>query len=187
MLLAVALVLAFRTHERRWIVRSAVFAVLSAAFGAAFAMHVSLASSIVSPHASPSAAVLSLLTGWNLQSLAARFAAPGSYLAFPYGFGLLPPFLMLFLQLPGFWHSLRPSPARFAVLGYAVSWLLFTLVIGTMSTYWGQEFLPLAVVGSGLSLACADGILADVSAALRRMREARGRVARRRATVEDAA
>ncbi len=178
LLLSVAVAHAIRSRQRKWVARAAAFALFLAVFAGAFALHAHLSDAVIAAPqyraASPTA--LSMLSSSASRPLGRRFATPGSFAAFPYGLGLIPPFLMLFAQLPGFWFALRQNRAvRGGVLAFALFWLLFTLTIGAASGYWGQEYVPVAVLGTGLLLASTDRITLEIANVHRPMRAGRQR------------
>lgn len=84
------------------------------------------------------------------RSLRERFVAPGGHVMYPYGFFLFPPAGLVILAPLGFWFSLRRGPRRVlaTVLAACLFWLAFTLTIGAPSSYWGQQYTALAVLGS---------------------------------------
>lgn len=84
------------------------------------------------------------------RSFREKFVAPGGHVMYPYGFFLFPPAGLVILAPLGFWFSLRQGPRRIlaTVLAACVFWLGFTLTIGAPSSYWGQQYTALAVLGS---------------------------------------
>ncbi|MDR3687184.1 MAG: hypothetical protein P4L93_09545 [Coriobacteriia bacterium] len=85
-----------------------------------------------------------------------RFIAPAAYMMVPYGTFIGKRALPLFAQLPGWWLVLRRNKgALVPVLAFATFWVLFTATIGATSSYWGQMYTPIALVGSAALFAWA--------------------------------
>ncbi len=68
---------------------------------------------------------------------------------YPYGFHPLPAVLAAVGAPLGLGFVLRAGPRRVlvAVAGLSLFWLAFTLTVGAPSSYWGQQFTGLTVVG----------------------------------------
>jgi len=98
--------------------------------------------------------VVDMLIASARRPLEARFLTPAGYSLQPYVFVLgIPPVAML-LQFPGLAIVLRhDAEVRLPVLAYAAFWTLFTVTIGATSSYWGQLYTPLAIMGTAALVA----------------------------------
>jgi len=86
-----------------------------------------------------------------------KFMGPTSYLMFPYGDAVVPAFILVILGAVGVFLVLRDTGlARLALPAYLVCFLVFLATIGATSSYWGQDFSPLAVTGCAILLAGSD-------------------------------
>jgi hypothetical protein len=96
--------------------------------------------------------------------LASRFSGPISYLMFPYGDAVFPAFLLALVAAVGLFLVLRDfEPARWALPGYLIAFLLFLGLIGASSSYWGQDISALSVIGCAVLLAGIDRLRKDAS------------------------
>jgi hypothetical protein len=86
-----------------------------------------------------------------------------SYLMQPYGLYAVPTLLMLPAASAGFWLALPDkSLERLALTIYPTMMLLYFLTIGATSQYWGQIVMPIGIIGTGLLLARADLLVAQL-------------------------
>ncbi len=112
--------------------------------------------------------VVPLTVGWMLSTSAARplslkFGAPAGYLLYPYGFYAVPPAAGLLVAPVGYLLALRSGTKRVlaTLLAAALFWPAFTLIVGAPSSYWGQHYSGLMVVGCALLLAWATRFVAE--------------------------
>ena len=92
--------------------------------------------------------------------LGQRFFAPAAYMMVAYGGPLGRRALFMFAQLPGWWIVLRKDrEALWPVMAFVVFWIAFTAIIGAASSYWGQMYVPVAIVGSAALLAWAAPLI----------------------------
>lgn len=155
LLLANALWLYFRGRKSQWKRRAVAYALMIAAFFTLYFIHLRAGIPYVAEQ--PGApGIAGRLRDSAVLGFDQRFLAPASYLMFPYGESVVRRALLVFAQVPGWWLVLRRDPpALVPVLALVLFWIAFTLTIGAPSSYWGQMYMPLAVVGSASLLAFA--------------------------------
>jgi hypothetical protein len=150
--------------------RQALVAWCALAAGVAFfGVHVILAGAYISHPAIGS--VFGYLAGNVGQSLDVKFFSPMFYIGFPYalplaGFGYLGVgfdgvarlfALVLPLGMAGCWVAFADEAlARYATVAYLALFGLFFLAVGATGQYWGQNVIPLALVGTVALLASLD-------------------------------
>jgi hypothetical protein len=153
-LLINALVRGWR-HGAKWWRLAALYAALMAGFFVLYFWHLRAGAPYVAPQ--PGAGTIGQrLVASAAAGLGQRFFAPAAYMMVPYGTLIGKRALPLFVQLAGWWLVLRRNnAARAPVLAFALFWIVFTATIGAASSYWGQMYMPVALVGSAALLAWA--------------------------------
>jgi hypothetical protein len=145
---------------RAWTKRAVAYGAMLAAFGVAWTLHYRAGTPLIAAvHVQRS--VGSILSGSAARPFVQRFEQPAAYIMLPYGWYAYPASVFLLLQLGGFLGALRERPyVRALVLGFALSWMLATATIGGTSSYWGQLYMPTALVGTAALLARPDLLVA---------------------------
>lgn len=157
-LLAGMLWLYFRKREREHGLAAALSAVLLGVFAGAYVLHYRSGAEYIAVNVAGMTPV-SMLQLSAKRALVAKFVSPASYMMFGYGYFALPGWVFLLAQLPGFAWATRTRPdARLVCMLYAAFWLVFTFLIGGSSSYWGQLYMPFALVGTAALLADPDGL-----------------------------
>jgi hypothetical protein len=141
--------------DRDWRLRAGVHVALMVGFFALYFAHLRAGAPYVATQPTS-------LTVWDRLAISAsytlgqRFFTPASYMMNPYGSAIGRHASLMFAQLLGWWLVLRGNVAALVpVLAFALFWIVFTLTIGAPSSYWGQMYTPVAVVGSAALLAWA--------------------------------
>jgi hypothetical protein len=142
-----------------WRRAALVNAALLVVFFAAYALHyrsgipyIAAADSGVTP--------LTMLQNSAVRPLDAKFLAPASYMMFSYGYFVLPGWTLLIAGLTGLAWTLRTDrEAMLVCAGFVAFWLAFSFTIGATSSYWGQFYMPFAMVGTAALLADLGGFL----------------------------
>jgi hypothetical protein len=108
-----------------------------------------------------------LLVGNFGRGLARNFLAPTSYMMVPYGLFTVQTWPFLALGIAGFWWGTRGTGlARWAICGYLTAFGVLFLTIGATSSYWGQQVMPLALVGTAALMSTTDEALTGLSVLL---------------------
>jgi hypothetical protein len=138
-------------RDRRARCDLAVYVGAFALLALAVALHSRAAASLILPGTVALPIVQTLMTSAR-RPLALKLGAPAGYLMYPYGLYAVPPAAALLTAPVGYFLSLRRGSRRVLVtlLTAAVFWPVFTATIGAPSTYWGQQYTPLAVLGTTL-------------------------------------
>ena len=153
-LLVNAAVLAWR-GEARWRRLAVMYAVFMMGFFLVYFAHLRAAAPFVAPQPN-SPDIRGRLAVSAVNNLDQRFFAPAAYMMVAYGSAVGRRALFVFAQIPGWWLVLRrEKEALWPVLAFSVFWIAFTLTIGATSSYWGQVYTPVAVMGTGALFAWA--------------------------------
>ena len=89
-----------------------------------------------------------------------KLMGPTSYLMQPYGLYAFPTAFVLPAASAGFWLSLPTgSIERLVLTVYPLMMLLYLLIIGATSSYWGQIVMPVGLIGAALLFARADRLV----------------------------
>jgi len=139
----------------QWRRLTALYALFLAGFFALYFFHLRAAAPFVAPQ--PGAiGIGGRLAVSAANTFAQRFFVPASYMMVAYGTALGARALFVFAQLPGWWLVLRRDrEALWPVFSFALFWMVFTATVGATSSYWGQIYTPVAVVGAAALLALA--------------------------------
>ena len=124
------------------------YAVAFGVFGLALLLHERAASAIIAATAT-APTIMTMLQDSAARELSAKFVEPAGYLMYPFGFFIIPPVLSLLLAPLGYLASTsgRPWRLRSTLLAAALFWPAFTATVGATSSYWGQQYTMLAIVG----------------------------------------
>jgi hypothetical protein len=164
-LLVNALVMSWRAGAE-WRRRAALYAAFLAGFFVLYFIHLRAGAPFVVPQ--PGAlSIAGRLSVSFANSLSQRFFAPAIYMMVAYGWLMGHHALMMLLQVPGWALVLRRErPALLPVLAFVGFWIAFTATIGATSSYWGQMYTPIAMVGSAALFAWAAPKSGTVSAGI---------------------
>ena len=139
----------------KWWRLAALYSALMLGFFALYFMHLRAGAPYVAPQPN-GLDIKGRLAASAATSFGQRFIAPTEFMMIPYGTLIGKHALPLFAQLPGWWLVLRRNRgALVPVLAFAVFWIVFSATIGATSSYWGQMYMPIALVGSAALLAWA--------------------------------
>ncbi len=143
-------------REREWVVRTIALTGMAVVFALAYWLHLRAGSPYVVSSLSPGGTVAKMLRLSAERPFSERFLAPAEFGFLIYLLLLVPSWLPLALQFPGWWVTLRSShDASVPVLAHSVFWVLFALTLGMSAAYWGALYMPLAITGSAALLAWA--------------------------------
>ena len=144
------------SRERAWVVRAIALGTMTAAFALAYWLHLRAGAPYVANQYSSGGTVAKILTASAGRTLSEKFLNPTEYGAFIYMLLIIPAWLPVALQFPGWYAVLRRRrDALVPVLAYAAFWVVFTVVFGAPSAYWGILYMPLAIAGAAALLAWA--------------------------------
>jgi hypothetical protein len=118
---------------------------------------------------------LGLVSHALAQPVLTKLAGPLSYLTLPYRLLGATPIWVPLAAIAGFWFVLRKAPeVRPYAVAFPVFWLLYYAAIGASSGYWGQQTMPVFLLGAGMAIAGLDGIVALAWTRIRRGRAVQG-------------
>ncbi|MDO8881049.1 MAG: hypothetical protein Q7W44_09685 [Coriobacteriia bacterium] len=127
-------------------------AILLAIFGVALFVHYGAAQSIISDAATGTDGGAFLVKNMG-RPLEVKVLPATSYMMFPYGMFSFPAAVFLPLGIVGLWYALRRDRwLAWLAASLPAFWLVFYLVVGPSSSYWGQHVMPLALIGTALLL-----------------------------------
>lgn len=133
--------------SREWLVRMAVAGGLLVLFGLQFWLHLANGSAVISPTMQQTSPIAYYLTRMQ-SSFEWKVVQPTAYMMFPYGFFAFPGWLLWPFEFLGLWVVLRGDRhVRALALLFAGFWVAFCVVFGVSSSYWGQVFMPVTLLG----------------------------------------
>ena len=128
-------------------------------FAGLYWLHLRAGSAVITPNLPAPLTFIGRLQTSAAATLPAKFLAPAEYMMFPYGRFAIPGVAYLIAAPFAWWIAQRrgverPDMLSTAVLpAYVVFWVLFTATVGAASSYWGQGYMPLTVLGIASMLA----------------------------------
>ncbi len=143
---------------------------VAAGCGAAFAVfltfwvwHTAIAANYIDPALLAKAPFGGLLASFSCpgvlaaRPLSVRLLAPTDYFMYAYGFGCFSLVWLFGTSLAGLGVALRRSRlAQITLLLFLAEWLLYLVLIGPSSSYWGQMYTSVLIIGTGALLGILD-------------------------------
>lgn len=143
--------------RREWLVRGSVALALIVLFAAQLALHLHNGSAVIAPGMHQQSAFSYYFSNRMLSGLQWKLVEPSAYMMFPYGYFSFPGWLLWPFALLGMWVALMKAPhVRMLVLLFLAFWIVFCLILGVSSSYWGQGFMPATLLATAMLIAAGD-------------------------------